>query len=143
MVALCASNSAEAQPAASKAGELREKLLRTALDNLPKALCGDGPCAPATPEELRTPPLTDPQVQTVISASIVSAMAEHCGLDWSKRNFAPMMQYHREQLKLSDRQVALVGLLHGVGMGVVGETVKKSPCTPETKDKVEQKLLVK
>lgn len=141
MVALFAGSSAEAQ-GPSKSAELREKLLRTALDNFPKALCGNEPCAPATPEELKTPPITDAQAQSVISASIMSAMADHCGLDWSKRNFAPLMQQQRD-LKLSERQLALIGLLHGVGMGVVGETVKKSPCSPETKDKVEQRLLAK
>jgi hypothetical protein len=81
----------------------RKHLLKLALDNLDKAICVKAKCAPATDEERRNPPLSNAQVKANISVGTLSTLAEHCGLDWKCRNFEPLMQSHRERMKMSER----------------------------------------
>ena len=124
-LALAMPLSVGAQPART---EPHRQLLMIALDNLGRARCEGGqPCAPATVEERATPPITDDQARAVVEAGSISVVAEHCGLDWQRRNFEPLMKHHRERLRMSERQLALVSLLHGITMGVVGETVRRTP----------------
>jgi hypothetical protein len=127
---------------AQEPSEPHQKLLKLALDNLQKALCGNGqPCAPATASERANPPVTDEQARAIVGAGTISVLAEHCGLDWTRRNFMPMMQYHRQKLKMNRRQMALVGLLHGITMGAVGGVARQTPCSPEMKASIEKRLI--
>lgn len=129
---------------ASSSDSLPKILLALALDNYPNARCGNNqPCAPATAEERERPPLTDEQAHTIVTAASTSAIARHCGLDWQRRNFEPLMRFHRETLKLSERQMALVGLLHGISMGVMAEPVARGPCIPALKASAEKHMLLK
>jgi hypothetical protein len=131
--------SVAAQPART---EPHRQLLMIALDNLGRARCERGqPCAPATAEERATPPITDDQARAVVETGSISVVAEHCGLDWQRRNFEPLMKHHRERLRMSERQLALISLLHGITMGVVGETVRRTPCSPELKVSTEKRLI--
>lgn len=143
VVAIVAPGGAKAEQSTANADASWQRFMNLALDNLPRAFCGNEKCAPATAEERRNPPLSQAQAKLIVSAAANSSMAEHCGLDWQRRNFLPLMQLHRQRFKMSERQMALVGLLHGITMGVVGGTVKGKPCAPETKAAVEGKLLVK
>ena len=129
---------------ASPKQELHHAFLSLALDNLDKAMCAQGQaCTPATPSERANPPLTDEQARIIVSTAVISVTAEHCGLDWQRRNFVPLMKNHRETLRLDDRQMALVGLLHGITMGQVGDVVRRAPCTPEQKKAIEQRLITR
>jgi len=133
---------AQAPAAPSGGAEPHRKLLMMALDNYHKALCeGNQPCAPASTAERATPPITDDQARTIVAVASISTLAEHCQLDWERRNFVPLMRHHREKLRMTERQMALVGLLHGITMGALGETVRRSPCTPEMKASTEKRLL--
>jgi hypothetical protein len=123
--------------------EPHRQLLMLALDSYPKARCGKEPCAPATAAERAKPPITDDQARAIVTAATISVLAEHCQLDWEKRNFIPLMRHHRETLKMSERQMALVGLLHGITMGAYAETVRKSICTPEAKAATEKRMLAR
>jgi hypothetical protein len=138
-LALAMPLSVAAQPART---EPHRKLLVIALDNLARARCERGqPCAPATAEERATPPITDDPARVVVEAGSISVIAEHCGLDWQRRNFEPLMKHHRERLRMSERQLALVSLLHGIAMGLVGESVRRTPCSPELKVSTEKRLI--
>lgn len=119
--------------------EVYQQLLNTALDNLAKAQCGAAPCSPATTEERANPPLTDEQVRNAVAAGTVSIFAEQCQLDW-RPHFESYMRHHRIGLKMNDRQLALVGLLHGITMGSLTKRVEQTPCTPEFKAGLEKKL---
>ena len=123
--------------------EPHRQLLSLALDGYAKARCGKELCAPATAAERAKPPITDDQARAVVTAATISVLAEHCQLDWERRNFIPLMRHHRETLKMTERQMALVGLLHGVTMGAYAETVRKSTCTPEAKVATEKRLLAR
>jgi hypothetical protein len=133
---------AQAPVTPSPRPELHRQFLLMALDSYQRARCeGNQPCAPASAAERATPPITDDQARAIVAAATISTMAEHCQLDWGRRNFVPLMQHHRERLKMNERQMALVGLLHGITMGAVGETVRRTPCTPEMKASTEKRLL--
>ena len=77
----------------------------------------------------------------MVEAGSLSVVAEHCGLDWQRRNFEPLMKHHRERLRMSERQLALVSLLHGITMGFVGEIVRRTPCSAELKVATEKRLI--
>jgi hypothetical protein len=123
--------------------EPHRQLLSLALDSYAKARCGNQPCAPVTAAERAKPPITDDQARAIVTAATISVLAEHCQLDWERRNFIPLMRHHRETLKMTERQLALVGLLHGVTMGAYAETVRKSTCTPEAKVATEKRLIAR
>ena len=119
-----------------------KRLLDKAMDNLHRARCGPNlQCIPVTPEERAKPPITDSQARAIVDAATISVMAEHCGLDWRGRNFVPLMKHHRGKLAMSERQMALVGLLHGITMGTLEKDVRATPCSPQRKEQVERKLL--
>jgi hypothetical protein len=68
------------------------KVLMLALDNIHRGRCERSqPCAPATAEEKASPPITIGEARLIIRRGVVSAAAEHCGLDWQRKNFEPMM----------------------------------------------------
>ena len=54
------------------------------------------------------------------NVGIVSALAEHCQLEWNDRNFLPMMQWQRTRVPQSQRNGHLIykmGFSHGYAMG--------------------------
>lgn len=133
-----------ATPATAQTGQQPSdrQLLGMAIENLARTRCGERPCAPATAQERARPPITDEQARMIISSAAVSVMAEHCGLDWQRRNFLPLMAHHRQGLRMNERQLAIVGLLHGIAMRVFGDAARRRPCTPGVKEGVVKRLLV-
>jgi hypothetical protein len=126
--------------AAASGDEPVHKLLMLALDNISRGLCeGKNRCAPATAEERANPPITIAEARLVITRGALSAAAEHCALDWQGRNFVPMMAYWRHTLKKNERQMALIGLLHGITQGI-GKGNAKLACTDEMRKNVDRQL---
>lgn len=117
------------------------QMLALALGNIQHGLCENGkPCAPATTEERASPPLSIAEAKAVVGRAVLSAMGEHCGLDWQRLNYLPMMSYWRGALK-SERKVALVALLHGIAQGQIQTVlVKRGPCTDAARRDVEARL---
>ncbi len=108
------------------------RLLMLALDNIHKAQCRETqPCAPTTAEEKAKPPITPAEAHWVIQRGALTGAAMHCGLDWQKRNFAPMMAYWREKARKNDRQIALISLLHGIVQGITQPNASAPPHCPE------------
>lgn len=121
--------------------ELTRQTLSQAVDLFPNARCGDKPCEPATAAERSNPPLTMTEAQRIIARGVLSAVAERCGLDWRRQNFIPMMAYWRTQQKKSERQLALVALLHGVTQGQAERSLQaRPPCTNQQREDIAAKL---
>ena len=116
--------------------------LNLALDNYPRFLCEDGnACAPATAEEKANPPLTIEETRAILGQGIISAVAEHCGLDWEQRSFLPMMAYFRQRQGKTERQMALVGGVHGIIQGqLVTVLTREGACSDEMRQGAEQRL---
>lgn len=138
---LFAAPHAQAQ-APSNQDETVRKLLGLALDNIQNGLCENGkPCSPATAEERVNPPLTVIEAKAIVGRAVLSAMGEHCGLDWRRLNYLPMMSHWRNGLKSPERKVALIALLHGVAQGQIETTlVKRGPCTDADRRQIESRL---
>jgi hypothetical protein len=112
VVVLCSAFAAPAVAHAQQSDDLERHIVQRAIENIHKLLCGDRPCAPATAEELKTPPITLPEGWSIIVRGTLSGMAQVCKLEWQRRNYLPMMAYWRRQGK-DHRQMALVGFIHG------------------------------
>ena len=123
--------------AAVLSDEQVQKLLMAALDNIGRGMWGDNKrCAPATPEEKANPPITIVEARLVTYRAALSAAAELCGLDWQGRNFLPMMAYWRRTVKKNERQMAVIGILHGIMQGLG----KPDACTADIRATVERQL---
>jgi hypothetical protein len=118
------------------------KVLMLALDNIHRGRCEHSqPCAPATAEEKASPPITISEARLIIRRGIMSAAAEHCGLDWQRKNFEPMMAYWRHTIKKNERQMALIGLMHGIMQGVSTKTMaERGPCTDQDRRNLDSNL---
>src|SRR5690606_12464990 len=133
----CAAAFGQAQKAKSRE-ELMQQALNAALDNIQNVRCGSERCAPATAEERKDPPLSLTETSQVFGRGLFSGGGDICRLDWSKRNFVPMMAYWQKQKK-SVRQLALIGIVHQIAMQQIQKQVG-SECPAEMKKDVESKL---
>lgn len=132
-----ASALAQAQKAKSRE-ELMQQALQAALNNIHTVRCGSDRCTPATAEERKNPPLTLSETSQVFGRGLFSGGADICKLEWGKRNFEPMIAYWRKQKK-SERQLALIGLIHLIAMQQIQKQIG-SDCPSEMKKDVESKL---
>ncbi len=117
------------------------KMLRLVLDRMPEAFCGPKKkCAPATAEEKAHPPVSIEDARRAMTAGLISGTAQHCGLNWKRRVFAPMMAFHRK--KMNRRQLAIMGMLHGTMQGymLAGYRQRGEACTPELRADVKKRL---
>ena len=73
---------------------------------------------------------------------VLSGAAQACGLDWQRQNFVPMMAYWRQQKK-TDRQLALIGLLHGMAQGQANAMLASRPCTEQSRQGLQAQLSFK
>jgi hypothetical protein len=132
------------QPADALFNDEREvrRILTFALDKIQLARCERAqPCAPATAAEKANPPITIAEARVVIRRAVLSATAEHCGLDWHRRNFEPMMAYWRTTKTKNERQVALIVLMHGLVQGFSRQkAVEKGPCSEQDRRNLEANL---
>lgn len=111
-------------------------VLNLALDKIDRAVCGAAPCAPATAAEKSNPPLDIAEARIVLLRGVTSGIAEKCGLNWQERSFVPMMQYWRQTMKKNERQRALVGMIHGIGMSFSDQ----ASCSPQMRENVDRQL---
>ncbi len=125
-------------PKAKSREELMQQALQAALGNIQTVRCGAERCAPATPEELKNPPLSLTETSQAFGRGLFSGGADICQLDWNKRNFEPMMAYWRKQKK-TERQLALIGLVHQIAMQQIQKHVGAG-CPEAMKKDVEAKL---
>ncbi|BCH30418.1 hypothetical protein MesoLjLc_23480 [Mesorhizobium sp. L-8-10] len=121
---------------------LTDKTVKTTLDGmlatLPSAQCAPGQaCAPASPEEIATPPVSVEQARGAIRAGFISGLAEWCGLDWQGRVFQPLIDSYRNVDRLEPRIVTMLTLLHGYGQGQMVESMKTQQCSAAQRDSID------
>jgi len=92
---------------------------------------------PSSDLDRRTVPVRSSVAYRVIEAGEISGLAEWCGLDWKSHYFS--LTAAARQRGMSDKQVAFIGVLHGV---VQGNTLssKVSPCAKNDGILVAEKL---
>jgi hypothetical protein len=140
---------AAAQTVAPKKGEgpksreeFMQKILQLALTNLGNSRCANGErCAPATEAEKKNPPLSLSETSQIVGRGIFSGGGFHCGLEWEKRNYLPMMAYWRDVQKKNDRQLALIATIHGIVFEqFISDFGSKGKCPDEMKKDLEKRL---
>jgi hypothetical protein len=118
------------------------RVLTLALDNIQRARCeNNAHCAAATAEERKQPPLSIAEGRSIMQRGVLSGLAQHCGLDWRTRNFLPMMAHWRLGTKKSARQMALVGLVHGIMQGQIqNAAAKQGACSDQMRQSIDVQL---
>ena len=136
----CASN-----PAMSQDAEFLRQVGIDARDvilgNLDRLTCSGVPCSPASELELATPPVTDDEAASIAAVAVVSAIAEHCALDWAEGSFVPMMEGWRAVPGTSDRKLALIGATHGLVQGQAKQAFDaQGACDEQTRTAIQSRL---
>jgi hypothetical protein len=97
-----------------------------ARTNITKARISDGSFVPPeTPEELARPIIPDVLVRQTVARGFLTGEMEACGMDWENESFLPYMAAIRASKLYSDKQLAYIGLLHGLGQGTGAGAVTK------------------
>lgn len=114
-----------------------EALARQAHALLPQAKIGAGDGAPigeAKAKELQYPLIPYGLIEFIITRGHVAGFAAHCGLDWQRQFFSPLMSFLRgRETAFTEYQWAYVGILHGVAMGSAEANMKGKPCPDDMK----------
>lgn len=90
-----------------------------------------------TAEQMKDPLLDDAHRKRVIDRGMISVYSEWCGMDYKEQSYLPFMTHERAKKKWSDKQIAYIGVLHGVTMGLFKEKVSALGTCP---DQLKQKL---
>lgn len=120
--------------------EHREQLIQTTFANFwGKAILSNGnPVQPDNATERSTLPISKATANHVISVGELSGIAEWCGMDWQTHFLSLTARARRHGF--SEKQVAFIGLLHGVSQGNVYSALQSKPCTVEQKSRVSKML---
>lgn len=112
------------------------------LDNMPRLQCDGSPCAPATAEERRNPPVSDDEANDIADVALISAIAEHCGLDWANQSFLPMMEDWWTRPGGSPRKSAIVAGIHGFVQAMTLDALQSrgDACDEQTRAAVQAHL---
>lgn len=114
-VILVISAPATAQTIISPNEKIISSATAVARKALPMAVLPDGSNVPEeTPEELARPIVPAALDAQTVQRGMLAAEMALCDLDWADLSFLPYMNKLRASGKYSDKQLAYVGLLHGV-----------------------------
>ncbi len=109
--------------------------MKFARDHITQAHLLNGSNVPAeTPGELKSPVIPLEDGERVVNRGILTATAEYCGLDWQRESYSPFMQGERKKKIWSDKQLAYIGLLHGIAQAAFKDTFsRRGPCSDKMK----------
>jgi len=117
------------------------KIVRLGLENIERASCGGlEPCAPATPDEMKYPPVTVAQARVAVMVGTRTALANWCGLDGHRRSVLPMRR-QLSKMPLNNRQMALLAVVHSIQHSVAASQLKaRGTCDAKTRAKLDAQL---
>lgn len=127
--------------AAGLTDERVAEIVNAAVLNIQKAACDNNrPCSPATTAERQRPPISLREARGVMARGAMSAQAAWCGLDWQHRVYLPMM-LEAQRARRSDRQLAIISLIHGFVLGDMQDQLKKGgTCSAAVRADLDKKL---
>jgi hypothetical protein len=114
----------------------KDQIISLAFQNFwGKARLADGShVQPGSEEERQTLPVSKEAAYQVIEVGKISGQAKWCSLDWQK-SYLALTKSARNQ-GYSDKQLAFIGLLHGVTQGIVERSMRGKKCDDAEKEKV-------
>lgn len=102
-----------------------------ALNDLDRYTCPQGAsCPKATVDERQNPPISVEHARQIMLAGHMSARLRHCGLDWRSASYIRLAREFRDHHGYSDRQMALLSLIHRMSMDSgLDEIAKAGRCS--------------
>ncbi len=99
-------------------GKISDEFVAYAVETtnamLPKGRLRDGSHPdPLTRDEQRYGVIPMAASRRIVNLAADTALTEHCGLDWKRLSFLPLMRRERNRGTWSDRQITYIGILHG------------------------------
>ena len=123
---------AQGAPNTAMPREAVEELARQAHALLPQAKIGAGEGVAIGEEkakQLHYPLVPYGMIEFMITRGHLAGFAAHCGMDWQKQFFSPLMTFLRSrETSYTDYQWAYVGILHGLAMGSAEANMKGKLC---------------
>jgi hypothetical protein len=116
----------------------KDKIISLALENFwGKARLADGSYVqPENEVDRQTLPVSKETAYQIIEVGKISGLAQWCALDWQK-NYLKLTKSARQE-GFSEKQVAFIGLLHGVTQGIVENAVKDKKCGGSEKEEAKK-----
>ena len=103
-----------------------EDIAAFARENITRARVSDGSnVPPETPQELARPIIPASLVRQTVARGFLTGEIEACGMDWQAGSFRPYMKAIRSGGRYSDKQLAYIGILHGLAQGEGSAAVAK------------------
>jgi AraC-like DNA-binding protein len=75
-----------------------------------------------------------------VQTGVLSAVAERCGFGSDQKLFRAMMAHFRHSVGLSERQLAILALMHGIELGSSSRSLPQDACTPEIRELLSKSL---
>jgi hypothetical protein len=91
------------------------------------------PIQPTSAEDRRTVPISRAAAYRAIEAGNISGLAQWCGLEWEPHYFA--LTKAARKMKMVDKQVAFISVLHGSGQGVFVRGQSGQTCTAYNRER--------
>lgn len=110
------------------------KLMAVARDHITQAKLRDGSFVPPeTAEEKKMPIIPVADGKRIVNRGATSAIAAWCGIDY-KPYYLEFMQEERRQYQWSDKQIAYIGLLHGLSVSGYSHALQERTCSPAQRE---------
>lgn len=117
--------------------EMVRALMLLTRENLGQARMPDGSAVEAPAPGDTAPVIPESEGMLVVDAGVASGIAEWCGVEWSTGNFLPLMTWQRQRGLWDDRQIAYIGMLHGIALGLTSAQAEAGgDCPAETRARV-------
>jgi uncharacterized MAPEG superfamily protein len=94
---------------------------------------------PTSAKDREIVPVSKAAAYRAIEAGNISGLAQWCGLDWEPHYFSLTKAARR--MKMVDKQVAFLSVLHGAGQGALSNALKGKACSAGERARAESLLL--
>lgn len=112
---------------ASEADKMVTMVMKIARDNITNAVLLDGTNVPEETEEEKAQELVPyDEAAFIVMIGQQSGVAAWCSVEWEKRSYRALMKFERSKEKWSDKQMAYIGLMHGISMGMSERAMKET-----------------
>jgi len=117
-------------------------MVQRVLGEIHKSRCGEKLCKPATEAEKADPPVSIAQARQAMKIGAMSAVAAFCGLDWQNRIYLPFIAHNRHELKLEQRELVIVSMLHGTMHGFILQNYQQHEraCSEKMRENLEKRF---
>ena len=115
-----------ARAEANVSNEMAAEIMGIAREHITQAKLQDGSFVPAeTEEEMKHLIIPIEDAKRVIHFGSKSGLAEWCGIEY-RPAYLQFMQDERRLGKWNDKQIAYIGLLHGISVSVFSHSLQKT-----------------